>query len=537
MKIETKFIIMEDKKNTENLLKMAVKDLEEVERYMKELSSFLPLAVCTINPLGIVLVTNSAFHSLTGFKEVEVIGEKIENLFLNKKDFDNLIKSKALKQGIILKKETVLLTKDKKGIPVSVAISTRVDENKNFLGYFIAISDISEFEKLKQELEKKVGERTKDLKSSNKEVERSRNALMNILEDVEEAKTEAEDERDKTLAIFENFPEGILFFDSDNNLLYANNIVGDFLGMDIKEDIGQSIQSLKKISNLKPLVDIIGVDIKQIDKKELELKNDLILEISSILVIRENRKIGILVILRDITREKIVERLKTEFVSISAHQLRTPLSAVKWTLRMILDGDLGEISKDQREFLLKTYKSNQRMIRLINDLLNVTRIEEGRFIYNTKKQNIIKIAQEVVNSCSALVKRKKLKLSFQKPKNKIPNIEVDPEKISIAFQNLLDNAIHYTKPGGTIKFSIKYLKNKKEIFISVKDTGVGIPEDQKKRVFKRFFRAANAVKTETVGTGLGLFITKNIIEAHHGKIWFESIESKGTTFYFTIPIK
>ena len=219
---------MEDKKNTENLLKMAVKDLEEVERYMKELSSFLPLAVCTINPLGIVLVTNSAFHSLTGFKEVEVIGEKIENLFLNKKDFDNLIKSKALKQGIILKKETVLLTKDKKGIPVSVAISTRVDENKSFLGYFIAISDISEFEKLKQELEKKVGERTKDLKSSNKEVERSRNALMNILEDVEEAKTEAEDERDKTLAIFENFPEGILFFDSDNNLLYANNIVGIF---------------------------------------------------------------------------------------------------------------------------------------------------------------------------------------------------------------------------------------------------------------------------------------------------------------------
>jgi signal transduction histidine kinase len=136
-----------------------------------------------------------------------------------------------------------------------------------------------------------------------------------------------------------------------------------------------------------------------------------------------------------------------------------------------------------------------------------------------------------------LAKRKKLKLIFQKPKDKVPKIEIDPEKISIVFQNLLDNAIHYTKSEGMIKFSIKYLKNKKEIFVSVKDSGIGIPESQQKRVFQRFFRAVNAVKTETVGTGLGLFITKNIIEAHHGKIWFESVENKGTTFYFTIPVK
>jgi PAS domain S-box-containing protein len=528
---------MEDKKNIENLLKMTIEDLEGVEKYMKELSSFLPLAVCSVNPLGIVLITNSAFHNLTGFKETEIIGEKIENLFLDKKDFNNLLKLKNLKQGVILRKGTILLTKEKEKIPVSVAISTRVDENKVFLGYFVAISDISEFEKLKQELEKKVEERTKDLESSNKEVEQSRDALMNVLEDVEEAKVEAEDERDKTLAIFENFPEGILFFGKNDNLLYVNNIVGDFLGIDIKKGIGQSIESLKENFDLKPLVDIIGADIKQVDKEELELKNNLILEISSILIMRENRKIGILVILRDITREKIVERLKTEFVSISAHQLRTPLSAVKWTLKMILDGDIGEISKDQRDFLLKTYKSNERMIRLVNDLLNVTRIEEGRFIYNTKNQNIIKIAQEVFSSSLVLAKRKKLKLIFQKPKDKVPKIEIDPEKISIVFQNLLDNAIHYTKSEGMIKFSIKYLKNKKEIFVSVKDSGIGIPESQQKRVFQRFFRAVNAVKTETVGTGLGLFITKNIIEAHHGKIWFESVENKGTTFYFTIPVK
>jgi len=526
---------MRDKKTTENLLKMTIEDLEGVEKYIQELSSFLPLAVCTINPLAKIIITNSAFQKMTGFREVNIIGEKIENLFFKKEEFNKFIKSEELKKGAILKKEMVLLTKEKKKIPVNIAASARIDKDNNFLGYFIAISDISKFEILKKELERKVEERTRDLKLSNKEIEKSRNALMNILEDEEEAKKEAEDERDKTLAIFESFPEGILFFDSQNKLSYVNNIIGDFLGINIKKGIGQHIEKLKEISSLEPLVKIIGTDIKEIDKKELQLKNNLILEISSILIMREDRKIGTLVILRDITREKIIERLKTEFVSISAHQLRTPLSAVKWTLKMILDGDLGDISEEQREFLLKTYKSNQRMISLINDLLNVTRIEEGRFIYKTISQDIVKIAKEAFISCSSLAKRKKIILSFQKSNIKIPNASVDSEKISIVFQNLLDNAIHYTKQGGKVIMSLKYLKRKKQILITVKDTGVGIPKDQQKRVFKKFFRAGNALKTETVGTGLGLFISKNIVEAHHGKIWFESIENKGTKFYFTIP--
>ena len=527
---------MNDKKRIEKLLEMTVEDLEGAEKYIKEFSSFLPLAVCTVNPLGVVLIANSASQNLTGYREVDLIGEKIENLFLNKKDFNNLIKSKILEKGESAVKKIILLTKEKKKIPVNMAISIRKDEKNNFLGYFVAFSDITEFENLKQGLEKKVKERTKDLETRTQEIAESRVALMNILEDAEEAKVEAESERDKTLAIFDNFPEGILFFGEDNDLLSINPKVKDFLDVDIKKIIGEPIQNLKKNLVLAPLIEILGTEMEEIWGKELELENDLILEISAIPITRNNRKIGLLVILRDITREKTVERLKTEFVSISAHQLRTPLSAVKWTLKMILDGDLGEISKEQREFLLKTYKSNQRMIRLINDLLNITRIEEGRFLYNIKSQNIIKIAQEVISSYSALAKRKKIGLKFQKPKNKIPEPKIDIEKINIVFQNLIDNAIHYTNNGGEVNVSIKYLEDQNNILISVKDTGIGIPKNQQKRIFKRFFRGIDAVKMETVGTGLGLFIAKNIVDAHGGKIWFESIESKGTTFYFTIPI-
>ena len=299
--------------------------------------------------------------------------------------------------------------------------------------------------------------------------------------------------------------------------------------------------AMEKIISYKSCIDLLIIDVliespKGIYRKELRLRENLILEISAIPVMRVEEKIGTLIILRDVTREKIIERLKTEFVSIAAHQLRTPLSAVKWTLKMILEGDLGEISKEQREFLEKTYLSNERMIRLINDLLNITRIEEGRFLYNIKKQNIIEVAEKVIAPSREEAQRRGLRFEFQKPRKEIPELKLDSEKISLAFQNLLDNAIHYTRAGGFVKVSIDYLEDKREIIVSVEDTGIGILKDQQKRVFSRFFRGANAIKTETEGTGLGLFITKNIIEAHGGRIWFKSKENKGSTFYFSLPL-
>jgi signal transduction histidine kinase len=233
-----------------------------------------------------------------------------------------------------------------------------------------------------------------------------------------------------------------------------------------------------------------------------------------------------------VTREKEIERMKTEFVSISAHQLRTPLSAIKWTLKMFLDGDLGELTKEQREFLEKTYQSNERMINLINDLLNVTRIEEGRFLYKPVLADIVPICQSVIDSYKDEIEKRNLKFKFKKPKE-LPKVRVDIEKISLAIQNLLENAIRYNKFGGEIEMVLK--EKEKEIEFSIKDTGIGIPKDQQNRVFTKFFRGSNAMKMETEGSGLGLFITKNIIEAHGGRIWFESEEGKGTTFYFTLP--
>ncbi len=525
----------EGKKEQEILLQTIKEDLKDLERYIQEFSTFLPLPVCMVNPLGLIININKAFQDLTGYRELEIIRNKAEDLFLDKKKFQNLEK-KALKGKAKIAEEMTLLTKEEKEISVKVVASARKDEEGNLIGYFLAFFDITEFKEFQETLESRVKERTKEAEKRAGELGKSRKALMNILEDVERAWTEVEKEKDKTLAIIENFPEGLLFFDQENRISSLNPRIRDFFKVTHQQLIKKNVKDLKKVSSLIPLIKILGEELKKLYRKELELKEDLVLEVSTIEVVRNEKKIGTLVTLRDITREKLIEKMKTEFVSITAHQLRTPLSAIKWTLRMILDGDLGKIPEAQKEFLGKTYQSNERMIRLINDLLNVTRIEEGRFLYNIQKQDIIKLLKEVISPLKEMAQRKGLKFEVEFPKEKVPEVNVDSEKISLAIQNIVDNAIHYTK-SGKVKVSLKFLKEKSHFLFLVQDTGIGIPKNQQERIFTRFFRAASAIRAETEGTGLGLFIAKNIIKAHGGKIWFESEEGKGSSFYFTIPVR
>ncbi len=373
----------------------------------------------------------------------------------------------------------------------------------------------------------------KELEAKTRELEWARKGLLNILEDVGKSRREAEEERNKTLAIISNFTDGLLVFDEQKRLSLINPQAEKFLGIKSKKVIGKTISSMGRMLSLKGLVKLLGKEINPIFRKELKVKDDLILEVS-VLTMPKEEQIESLVVLHNITREKLIERMKTEFVSITAHQLRTPLSAIKWTLKMLLEGDLGKITKEQEEFIGKTYQSNERMISLINDLLNVARIEEGRYIYNPVLSDITKLIQSLIDQCKDELNIKNISLEFEKPKKKLPQILIDVEKVNFAVQNLLDNAIRYNRLGGSIKISLK--SNKKEIQFSIKDSGVGIPKKQEKRIFTKFFRAANVTRMETEGSGLGLFIVKNIIEAHKGRIWFESKEGKGTIFHFTLPI-
>jgi len=398
----------------------------------------------------------------------------------------------------------------------------------------LIISELKEHLMISEKRTMELKEKLEEIERRREELEKARMALMNILEDIEEARLKAEEEKNKTLAIIENFVDGLLIFDKEENLILINFQAENFLRVKKEEIIGKNFSHFQKIEKLKFLSEILGKNLKPVFRKEARMTKEFILEITCQPILRKKEKIGILILLHDISREKLIERMKTEFVSIAAHQLRTPLSAIKWTLKMLLDGDLGPLSKEQKEFVKKTYQSNERMIRLINDLLNVTRIEEGRFVYAFVLIDLRKIIENIVDSYKELIKNKKLEIKFKKPK-KFPKIKIDLEKMSLAVQNLIDNAIRYTLPGGKIEISLKNLG--KEIEFQIKDTGIGIPKSQQERIFTKFFRGFNATKLATEGSGLGLFITKNIIEAHGGKIWFESEERKGTTFYFTLPVK
>jgi signal transduction histidine kinase len=243
---------------------------------------------------------------------------------------------------------------------------------------------------------------------------------------------------------------------------------------------------------------------------------------------------GFIKVVRDITKEREISRSKSDFINIAAHQLRTPLSGVKWVLRMILDGDAGALDPSQRKLLDKGYETNEKMILLVNDLLNVARIEDDRFGYVFKKGNIVTAVSDVVEELRLLAEKGGIDLIFEKP-NDVPQSVFDFSKIQLAFHNLIGNAIKYTKEGGTVRVLLR--KEGDEVVGVVQDTGVGIPKGQIDKMFTKFFRAENVVRLQVGGSGLGLFIVKDIVARHGGSITVESIENEGTTFTLKIPLQ
>lgn len=516
----------------EQKINILTKEFEDLSEYIQDLWHFLPLPIFNINPQGVILDTNNAFEALTGWTLPEAIGEQL-NSFFPPEEAKEII-SQTLQKKSLHAYNTKLKTKNKENLEVAVYAQARTDKKNNIIGFFAALIDIRENKKFQEELERRVTEKTREIRGKTQELEASSKALMNILEDIDEAKRIAEAEKNKTFAIITHFTDGLLFFDKRSELSLVNPQAEELLGEKKENLIGKAIAELAAMPSLGHIISLFDDKKQAILKNEIEIRENQNVEASIIPVMLDEEFLGTMVIIHDVTREKLIEKMKTEFVSLTAHQLRTPLSAIKWTLRMFLDGDLGQISEEQKNFLQKTYASNERMIHLINDLLNVARIEEGKFIHKLAPGQLSNIIQTVINSFQDKMNLKKINFKYILPKKKIPFVQLDPEKMNIAITNLLDNAIDYTPDNGEITIELSFAKN--IIQFAIKDSGVGIPKDQHHRIFSKFFRGENVIKMETDGTGLGTFIAKNIIEAHDGKIWFESEEGKGTTFYFTLPL-
>jgi signal transduction histidine kinase len=237
----------------------------------------------------------------------------------------------------------------------------------------------------------------------------------------------------------------------------------------------------------------------------------------------------------DVTREKEIDKAKTEFVSLASHQLKTPLTSINWYAEMLLDGDVGQLNAEQKRYVQDMYESNQRMVDLVNSLLNVSRIELGTFSVEPVPTNIVELAQSVIKEQMPTLTQKQQILTTHFADN-IPLIPVDIKLFRMVLQNLLSNAIKYTPEKGTIEFEITLGVRKGTLSIRVSDNGCGIPEHQKDRIFSKLFRADNVRSQNVDGTGLGLYIVKSIIDHSHGTISFTSEEGKGTTFFVTLPL-
>lgn len=353
----------------------------------------------------------------------------------------------------------------------------------------------------------------------------------------------------------ENASDHIVITDEDGVCLFANDVVEKITGFSKKEIIGKKVGTKENWGGLmdQKTYEEMWKNIKE-EKKPFfgELKNkrkngqEYYAKASIAPILNENKEVIFFVgIERDITNEKEIDKAKTEFVSLASHQLRTPLSVINWYSEMVLSGDAGKINKEQKKYVEEIYAANQRMIALVESLLNVSRLELGTFTIKPEIADLKKTTQDAIKNLKIKIKEKKQTIK-EKYENNLPKINADLKLLNIIIENLISNAIKYTPEKGIIKVDINTVKrgssvnNKKvkenSVLIKISDNGYGISLNQQDKVFQKFFRADNILSKDTEGTGLGLYIIKSIVDHSGGSISFKSIEDKGTTFYVTLPL-
>lgn len=286
-------------------------------------------------------------------------------------------------------------------------------------------------------------------------------------------------------------------------------------------------------------------DYTRRDIRALEtISDELVIAIQNALSVQEVKEINdtLQQRIQDATKElratneqlQKLDTAKDEFVSMASHQLRTPLTSVKGYISMVLEGDVGKITPMQRQLLSEAFTSSERMVHLIGDFLNVSRLQTGKFILEKKPVDLAKLMSQEIDSLETTIEAHGLKLSYHKP-SYFPVLMLDEGKIRQVLMNFIDNAIFYSQEGG--KITVKLSVEEGFAVARVIDAGIGVPKSERAHLFTKFFRASNARKQRPDGTGVGLFLAKKVITAHGGTMVFESEEGKGSTFGFRLPIK
>ena len=357
-------------------------------------------------------------------------------------------------------------------------------------------------------------------------------------------------ERNQINAMVSSINDPAISYTENFEIILVNKAMEKFIGISKKELIGKNITPelsndarfglLSKIifPSLAPVVLEKSIDTypEKIKVKFYQPK-ELILEIITTKVIDDKgNPYGFLRIIHDLTKEELLRKTQSDFITIVAHQLRTPLSGLSWILEMLAKREVGSLTSEQEKLIDDGRKAMKESLKTVEDLLNVAQIEEGRFGFQFSMADVEKIIENVFIKFEPVAKINDVRLIFQRPEFQLKPFVMDPLRVKLVLEILVDNGLKYNVKNGEVRVNINPMEGKPFILISVEDTGVGISREDLSRLFTKFFRSKAALKGRTSGIGLGLYLAKNIIDRHGGKVWAKSALGRGSIFTFSLPI-
>ncbi|MCK9344634.1 MAG: ATP-binding protein [Candidatus Pacebacteria bacterium] len=409
--------------------------------------------------------------------------------------------------------------------------------------------DLEESRRLVEEkatlLERDLGEHEKQEKF----LEESKRATLNLLEDSWKAKEKLEEEGNKLQTIITSIGDALVLIDLDYKIILVNTKALEVLGMAREELLSKDLRDIMKLYKKKQYVEPKDWPTEEMFRTKEAITSTLEdnlyiltkgrstqLPVTVSIAPINGRFAGAVIVIRDVTSDRVLDEAKSSFISVASHQLRTPLTSIRWYSEMLLSEDAGTLNDSQKDFMKEIHGGAERLYQTVDLLLGISRVENGKVKMNRSLIDLSSFTGDITKELNSQINDKKLTLAVD-PSEAVPvAVWLDPLILRQVILNLVSNAIRYTPENGTIKITWRIGDGGKEVIYSVSDSGIGIPAHQKNRIFSKFFRAENARMQVPDGSGLGLALVKDLVEAWGGRVWFESEEGKGSTFFFTVPV-